>query len=158
MPCFACLVVHFMSDPVAGLVSMARAAGPDGVVGACVWDQAGGRGPLGPFWQGVREVDSHAVDESQMPGVAEGDLAGLFEAAGLRDVRGGSLEVSVAHSGFDDWWEPFTLGVGPAGSYVASLDGPSRDRVEATLRRRLPDGPFVTRALAWTAYGRSSRG
>ena len=45
------LVVHFMSDPVAGLGEMARVTRRGGVVAACVWDHAGGRGPLSPLWQ-----------------------------------------------------------------------------------------------------------
>jgi len=150
----ACLVVHFMTDPVRGLSRMARTTTPGGVVGACVWDHAGGRGPLGLFWQVVRENDPQAVDESHLPGVVEGDLPALLMAAGLRDVRSTALQVSVAHQDFDDWWQPFTRGVGPAGNYVSSLDPQSRDQLEHALRRRLPDGPFATTALAWTAWGR----
>ena len=51
------LVVHFMSDPVAGLTEMARVVRRDGVVAACVWDHAGERGPLSLFWQAARELD-----------------------------------------------------------------------------------------------------
>ncbi|MEP7225039.1 MAG: class I SAM-dependent methyltransferase, partial [Actinomycetota bacterium] len=40
------LVVHFMADPVAGLREMARVTRKHGVVAACVWDHAGGQGPL----------------------------------------------------------------------------------------------------------------
>ena len=150
----ACLVVHFMTDPVRGLSRMARTSTPGGVVGACVWDHAGGRGPLGLFWQVVRENDPQAVDESHLPGVVEGDLPALLVAAGLRDVESTALQVSVAHQDFDDWWQPFTQGVGPAGSYVSSLGPQPRGQLEQALRHRLPDGPFATTALAWTAWGR----
>ena len=45
------LVVHFMSDPVAGLAEMARVTRRDGVIAACVWDHAGDQGPLSLFWR-----------------------------------------------------------------------------------------------------------
>ena len=100
--------------------------------------------------------DPQAPDESHLPGVVEGDLPDLLAAAALRDVRSTALEVSVPHRDFDDWWQPFTRGVGPAGSYVSALDPQARDRLEQALRRRLPDGPFATTALAWAAWGRRS--
>jgi ubiquinone/menaquinone biosynthesis C-methylase UbiE len=43
------LVVHHMSDPVAGLVEMGRVTAAGGTVGACVWDFEGGRAPLTRF-------------------------------------------------------------------------------------------------------------
>lgn len=76
------LVVHFMTDPVRGLAEMARVARPAGVVGATVWDHAGGAGPLAVFWAAVRKMDPGAHDESRLPGVAEGHLAELFAQAG----------------------------------------------------------------------------
>src|SRR5437764_11159240 len=77
------LVVHFMADPVGGLREMARVTRKHGVVAACVWDHAGGQGPLAVFWKAVRELDGDAVDEAQLAGAREGHLAQLFEAAGL---------------------------------------------------------------------------
>jgi SAM-dependent methyltransferase len=77
------LVVHFMRDPVQGLREMGRVTRPGGTVAACVWDHAGDRGPLGAFWQAVRELDPAAYDESTLPGVREGELARLFAQAGL---------------------------------------------------------------------------
>src|SRR5829696_1596201 len=112
------LVVHFMADPVAGLREMARVTRRDGVVAACVWDHAGGRGPLSPFWEAARELDPYVADESGLAGAREGHLTELLEAAGLREIDETHHTVRVEHPTFEEWWEPFTLGVGPAGAYT----------------------------------------
>lgn len=145
------LVVHFMSDPVTGIAEMARTTASGGVVAACVWDHAGGNGPLAAFWSAVRALDPSAPDESHLPGVREGHLEQLFRAAGLTDVSSSSLTVAVPHSSFEDYWDPFTLGVGPAGAYVAGLDDARRDALRQRCRQLLPTEPFHTTATAWTA-------
>ena len=147
------LVVHFMSDPRGGIGEMRRVTRDGGVVTACVWDHAGGQGPLSPLWEAARELDPEVADESRLVGSREGDLAGLFEAAGLREVEETALSVSVEHPSFEEWWEPFTLGVGPAGSYVAGLDAPARAQLRERCRAELPAAPFVLTARAWTARG-----
>ncbi len=143
------LVVHFMSDPVAGLREMARVARPGGLVAATVWDHGGGQGPPAVFWRAVREVTPGAPHESDLPGVREGQLPALFAAAGLPDADSTALTVEVAHASFEDWWRPFTLGVGPAGAHVAGLDDEGREALRRRCRALLPDGPFSTRATAW---------
>ena len=70
-----------MTDPVAGLREMARVTREDGVVAACVWDHAGGRGPLSLFWQAARELDPDVEDESQLAGAREGHLGRLFASS-----------------------------------------------------------------------------
>ena len=52
------LVVHFMSDPGAGVAEMRRVTRRDGVVAACVWDHAGGQGPLSAFWEVATGLDA----------------------------------------------------------------------------------------------------
>ena len=113
------LVVHFMKDPVVGLREMARVTREGGVVAACVWDHYGGEGPLSLFWDAAREFDCDVDDESRLAGTREGQLAQLFREAGLHAIEETTLWITVEHPSFDDWWEPFTLGVGPAGAYVA---------------------------------------
>ena len=147
------LVVHFMSDPVAGLTEMARVTRRDAVVAACVWDHFGGQGPLGVFWRAARELDPAVDDESRLAGTREGHLAELFEAAGLRDVEEAVLSASLEHPSFEEWWEPFTGGVGPAGSYVAGLDPERRAELREKCRSQLPSPPFVLTARAWAARG-----
>ena len=147
------LVVHFMSDPVAGLAEMARVTRKDGVIAACVWDHGGGQGPLGQFWQAARELDPSVDDESERAGTHRGQLQVLFLAAGLREVDETSLTVSLEHSSFDDWWGPFTRGVGPAGSYVVSLDAGQQAELRSRCQALLPVTPFVISARAWACRG-----
>jgi SAM-dependent methyltransferase len=147
------LVVHFMADPVVGLREMARVTRERGVVAACVWDHAGGEGPLSLFWDAARELDPDVEDESQLAGSREGHLAQLFEAAGLHEIAEGALSVSVEHRSFEEWWEPFTLGVGPAGVYAAGLDAKRQLRLRELCRELLPAAPFVLSARAWAARG-----
>ena len=147
------LVVHFMSDPVAGLGEMARVVRRDGVVAACVWDHAGDQGPLSAFWQAARELDPEVKDESHLAGAREGHLAELFVNAGLRGVEATALVATVAHASFEDWWGPFTLGVGPAGAYAVGLEADRRAELRERSRELLPTAPFELAARAWTARG-----
>jgi SAM-dependent methyltransferase len=147
------LVVHFMADPVVGLREMGRVTRGGGVVAACVWDHAGGRGPLSVFWEAVHTLAADVVDESRLAGAREGHLGELFREAGLREIEESALSVDVEHPTFEEWWEPFTLGVGPAGVFAAGLDGDERARLREACRQRLPAPPFVVTARAWAARG-----
>jgi SAM-dependent methyltransferase len=148
------LVVHFLSDPIVGLTEMGRVTRAGGVVAACVWDHAGGRTPLGPFWEAARELAPDVDDESQLPGARPGHLTELFRAAGLREVEETTIAAAVEHETFEEWWEPFLLGVGPAGAHTAGLNEEGRARLEQACRDRLANPPFVLEANAWAATGR----
>ena len=147
------LVVHFMADPVAGLREMARVTRDSGVIAACVWDHEGGTGPLATFWAAVHDLDPDATDEADLAGAHEGHLGELMREAGLVDVTDGSIEVRVELPTFEAWWDPFTLGVGPAGAYVAGLDDEHRDRLRDRCHAGFPDVPFAVSARAWAARG-----
>ncbi len=146
------LVVHFMTDPVAGIREMGRVTRPGGIVAATVWDFAGRTDPLAAFWAAVRSIDPQAPDESHRPGVREGHLAELFVHAGLDESTSTAITFEIRHDSFDHWWQPFTLGVGPAGAYVATLSDAGRDGLRERCRSMLPDGPFATSARAWTVW------
>ena len=147
------LVVHFMTDPVAGLREMGRVTRGRGVVAACVWDFEGGRAPLSIFWDAARELEPDVEAEAGMAGTREGHLAQLFRDAGLRDIEERTLSISVAHQTFDEWWQPYTLGVGPAGKYAAGLDPARQEQLRELCRKRLPPAPFELTAQAWAARG-----
>jgi SAM-dependent methyltransferase len=143
------LVVHFMTDAVAGLREMARVTRPAGAIAACVWDYYGGTAPLSPFWSALEEFDPGAENESHLAGAREGQLADLFREAGLADVQQSSLSVEVEFASFEEWWAPYELGVGPAGAYVAKLDPAARAELRRLCRGRMPQAPFSIRGKAW---------
>jgi SAM-dependent methyltransferase len=147
------LVVHFMNDPAAGIREMARVTLPDGVVAACVWDHAGERSPLAPFWRAARELDIGVVDESALAGARQGHLAELFEAAGLREIEESELVTRIEYASIDDWLEPFALGVGPAGAAYAGLDAQRRAVLDERCRENLGPPPFALESVAWAVRG-----
>lgn len=151
----ASLVVHFMADPVTGLREMGRVVRPGGLVAATVWDFAGGRGPLSLFWSAVLDLDPAAETESDLAGARQGHLVDLAAAAGLGDPGERELTVTSAYADFEEWWEPYTLGVGPAGAYVAALEEADRARLREHCRRQLPPGPFQVEATAWAVLARA---
>ncbi len=146
------LVVHFMADPVAGIGEMARVTKAGGTVAASVWDFEGQRSPISLFWAAARELDPAIEDESELAGSRKGQLVELFQVAGLRNVEEAELAVRVDHASFDEWWEPFNHGVGPAGVYVAGLDADRREALRERCRALAPT-PFALEAVAWAACG-----
>jgi SAM-dependent methyltransferase len=157
----ALLVVNFMADPAAGVAEMRRVTRPGGTVAACVWDYGGEMTFLRTFWDAAAELDQdgiEAVDErTTMPFGRRGELADLWRQVGLDEVEDGELVVSAEYEGFDDLWDPFTKGVGPAGGYAASLDPERREELKVDYRRRLsvPNDGFTLRARAWYAVGKA---
>jgi SAM-dependent methyltransferase len=152
------LVVNFMDDAEAGVREMARVTRAGGTVASAVWDYGGEMTLLRTFWDAAREVDEGGADADEaavMQRCEEGDLAELWESAGLADVRAGELTVSASYEGFEDLWWPLPTGVGPAGAYTKSLDDERRTALHDAFRRRLEvgDEPFELTARAWTAVG-----
>jgi SAM-dependent methyltransferase len=150
----ASLVVHFMRDPVAGLREMGRVVRDGGTVAVTVWDHAGDRGPISIFWRAVHDLDPAAPDESGLAGSRAGHLAQLFGDADLTVVLDSELTVTVRYTSVQQWWEPYTLGVGPAGAHVAALAEPEREALRRRCVELLPAAPFDIDATAWCVVGR----
>jgi hypothetical protein len=144
-----------MSDADQGVREMARVTRPGGTIAAAMWDiPGGGLQMLSYFWRAAREIDPTIADEQPRPGTREGDLVERFIRAGLQNVTGGTLETTVDYSDFDDYWEPFTGGAGPATSaFYAGLDDANKAVLRDTVRSSLPEGPFTLPARAWCALG-----
>jgi SAM-dependent methyltransferase len=154
------LVINFLRDPERGVDEMLRVARDGGVVAAAVWDYGQEMTLLTTFWEAAAALDSggvEALDErARMRFGRENGLGELWLDAGVRETTSGEIVVSAAYESFDDLWEPFTRGVGPAGAYAASLEPEALQALRDEYYRRLgsPRGPFELTARAWYAVGR----
>jgi SAM-dependent methyltransferase len=148
------LVVHFMDDVEGGIAEMARVTRPGGVVAACTWDFSGGMKLLGTFWASVKALDPGAESESSAFDGAR--LEALWRGAGLGDVHVDALVVSSRYEDFDELWDTFLLGVGPAGQHLAAQPPERQSAIRAEYFSRLgePAGPFELDARAWAVRGR----
>jgi SAM-dependent methyltransferase len=153
------LVLNFVPDPPRALAEMTRVAGVGGVVAAYVWDYADGMEPLRRFWDAAVELDPAAADLDEarrFPLCAPEPLARVFGEAGLTGVATRAIELPTVFRDFDDFWEPFLSGQGPAPVYAMSLEedrrAALRDRLRSTLPAE-PDGSIRLRARAWAVKG-----
>jgi SAM-dependent methyltransferase len=148
------LVVNFMDDAERGVREMRRVARR--AVTSCVWDYAGEMTMLRTFWDAALELDPSAPDEGQvMRYCTPGELAALWERAGLKEVETKALDVTARYADFDDYWSPFPAGIAPSGAYCASLDEERRAALREACFRRLgsPAGGFSLTARAWFVRG-----
>ncbi len=154
------LVLHFVSDAPRAAREMARVVRPGGTVAACVWDFAEGMEMLRAFWDAALAVQPDAPDEARVLRFGgPGELVDLFAAAGLEDVEESTVRVSSTYGDFDELWQGFLAGVGPAGAYTVGLTEERRAALREQLWHRLaePAGQFTLGAVARCAVGRKPR-
>jgi trans-aconitate methyltransferase len=153
------LVLNFLPDPRAAVVSICERLRPGGVVAGYVWDYAEGMEFVRAFWEEAVAAEPRAAalhEGRRFPLCRAAAMAELFRAARLAHVETDSLEISTDFASFDDYWAPFLRGTGPAPSYAGSLDPASRKLLRERLRQRLHagiDGRIQLRARAWAVRG-----
>jgi SAM-dependent methyltransferase len=156
------LVLNFVPRPAAMAVEMVRACRPGGAIGVYVWDFAEGMQLVRRFWDAAAALDPAAAalhEATRFPLCALEPLRAMLTAAGLAGVEGRAIEVPTPFRDFDDYWEPFLGGQGPAPAYVMSLPEDRRAALRETLRASLPiapDGSLPLTARAWAVRGRKS--
>ncbi|MFN8111640.1 MAG: class I SAM-dependent methyltransferase [Solirubrobacterales bacterium] len=150
----SCLVLAHVADAAAVTGEMARVTRPGGAVASCMWDfEEGGMKMLRIFWSAIRDVRPGTERTENRPGTDRGGIAALLAGAGLTEIVDSELTVAADYSDFDDFWVPFTFGVGPSGKALASLTEDEHTAVRETCRSALPGGPFTLDARAWFARG-----
>jgi SAM-dependent methyltransferase len=150
------LVLNFVPDRMKALAEARRVARRGGVIGFYVWDYPGGGMELmRAFWTAALALDPAAAELSEdrrFPFCTPDNLARLANDAGLRGVKVTAIEEPTVFRNFEDFWEPFTLGTGPAPGYCTALAPEARERLKETLRARLvsnADGLIRLNARAW---------
>ena len=147
------LVVHFMTDPVAGIAEMARVTRPRALLPRAYGTTPATGHRLSPLWRAARAMDPAVDDEANLAGAREGDLAQLFRDAGLRrSSRRPSLPGSSTQR-LTSGGSRIRAELGrPVVTLPASLRGGATSCAGA-VGDELSDGPFVLTFQAWSARG-----
>jgi SAM-dependent methyltransferase len=153
------LVLNFVPDAAMAVEEMTRVTRRGGTIVAAVWDYGEGMEMLRVFWDEVVALRpaSDSSDERHLPFCRRGQLASLWRGRGLQAVVEEALTIQTRFTSFDDYWEPFLEGQGPAGTYVAALSELEREDLRRRLQRRLSsgrtDGSIALNARAWAVRG-----
>lgn len=148
------LVLHFVSDPATAGSEMARVVRPGGTVASCVWNFDVGMQMLRAFWDAALSVDPDApAEQTVMRFGRTGELGQWLGAAGMVDITETTLTVTSTYRDFDQLWDGFLAGIGPAGSFCVGLSPERRGELRAALYERLgePTGPITLSAGALAA-------
>jgi len=151
------LVLNFIPDQRAALLEMARVTSKGGTIAAYVWDYAGKMELMRFFWDAAVELDPNAakLDEGvRFPLCRPEALEELFTSTGQEKVEVKPIDIPTPFANFDDYWQPFLGGQGPAPAYAMSLDKTARVRLRDRIRARLPiaaNGSISLTARAWAA-------
>jgi len=153
------LVLNFVPEPEKMISEMVRAVQKDGIVAVYVWDYADKMQLLRYFWDAAAELDPAAVDLDEGPRfpICNPDaLRGLFQKSTLNQVETRPIDIDTTFKDFDDYWNPFLGGQGPAPGYVVSLSEGKRAQLRERIRASLPfaaNGSIPLIARAWAVKG-----
>lgn len=153
------LVLNFVPLPEQMVAEMARSVQKKGVVALYLWDYAGKMQMLRHFWNAVTALDPAArdLDEGRRFPICKPEtLKKLFQNAGLFQVEVHPIDISTDFKDFNDYWEPFLGGQGPAPGYAMSLSEEQRARLRQRIYNSLPfalDGSIPLTARAWAVRG-----
>ena len=153
------LVFNFIPDPGKALAELRRVIKPGGKISAAVWDYGEGMRMLRTFWDAAVETDPAAdqLDEKHMRLCRAGELSALWRQAGLENIREQPIDIEMKFEWFADYWDPFLLGQGPAGSYACRLTRDQLQALRGEVQRRLSlsaeNTPFVLPGRVWSVCG-----
>jgi 2-polyprenyl-3-methyl-5-hydroxy-6-metoxy-1,4-benzoquinol methylase len=157
--CLSLLVVNHIPDTFKALKEIRRVTKPGGVVATAMWDGTGGNEFNDRMWNVAVTLDSIVTPAAKRSGAysSPSALTALWGEAGLVHIDVTSLVLPCQYQSFDDYWQRFLEGQGPAGAYVTTLAEERRELLRQRLYQDIlgnrSDGPFSLQAKAWAVRG-----
>lgn len=150
------LALNFFPDLSSALIEIKRVLKKNGTIAAYVWDYSGRMDFLRFFWDAACQVDVNAamLDEGiRFPVCNADNLKDAFQEADLNNIETSNLDIYTVFKNFDDYWNPFLGGQGPAPGYLALLNEDLKTRLKNILLKKLPIAPdgsitLLARAIA----------
>jgi ubiquinone/menaquinone biosynthesis C-methylase UbiE len=150
------LVINFVPDPLRALTEMARVTAPGGMVAGYVWDFEPEFSPSGPLRRAMRAC---GAELPAIPGTAHSTLAALrslFRRAGMESVGTTEVEVTLAYTDFEDFWQAQTPSYMPTTKVINAMTEGERKRLKRAVQEALPVGP--NRKVEYAARANGIRG
>ena len=153
------LVLNFVPQPQQMISEMRRAVRKNGMVAVYVWDYAGKMQFMRHFWNAAIALDpaiSDLDEGKRFPICSPDALSNLFRESGLMHSETRPIDIATDFKDFDDYWNPFLGGQGPAAGYAMSLSEERRARLRERIYNSLPfamDGSIPLVARAWAIKG-----
>jgi SAM-dependent methyltransferase len=153
------LALNFFPEIEVALAEMKRVVKFDRHIAVYVWDYSDRMDFLRIFWDAASQVDPNAgeLDEGvRFPICNDAKLRDVFRQAGLVNITTRNLDATTTFKNFEDYWNPFLGGQGPAGTYLVSLNASRQNLIKNILREQLPiekDGSITLLARALAVRG-----
>lgn len=153
------LVLNFVPQPNQMIAEMKRAVKQHGLVAVYIWDYAGKMQFMRHFWNAAIALDPAIADHDEgkrFPICNPDALSKLFRNVGFIGVEVRPIDISTDFKDFDDYWNPFLGGQGPAAGYAMSLSEERRSQLRDRIYNSLPfamDGSIPLVARVWAIKG-----
>jgi len=150
------LALNFFPGIKRALSEMKRVSKKNGIVAAYVWDYSGRMDFLRYFWDAAYQInpESKILDEGiRFPICKPDNLIMAFQEDGFKEIESSFLDIDTIFKDFEDFWDPFLGGQGPAPGYLSSLDNEFQEELKNKIKERInyePDGSIklIGRAIA----------
>ena len=153
------LALNFFTNIENALSELKRVTKPKGIIAVYVWDYAERMDLLRYFWDAANKIDSASkdLDEGVRFSICNSEnLSKEFIKAGLIEVETSFLDIETIFQDFDDYWNTFFSGQGPAPGFLQSLSKKSQNKLKDKIYDRMnfePDGSIKLTARAMVGKG-----